>query len=165
MINIFNLFLVLFSAWIILCLTSNLFSTFYIATGFIFSCIISFISWQSKIINRESKFIFLNFGFYKHFLAFLIKNLHKSIILSIQFAIAGPSITPVLYKIPMDRKSISEIELSLFIATINIIPGIIYVGIDDQKIILHALSEKYLEYIDLNQIFHDLGKINDDSLV
>ena len=164
MINIFSLFLVLFFTWIALIASNNLVLWSYLALGFIASFLISIIAWKIKIINHHSKFLFLNWGFYRHFAPLFLSGFSKSLFLIINTSFSTKKNQSILYYFPIKKQNDNS-ELLLFFLSITLIPGLLYLGVREGKIIIHALDKKYFDYKKLNKIYNNLYRINDDRLV
>ena len=163
MINIFNLFLTLFSFWILFAFSNGNLSWFYVFLGLFASITISFISWKIKIITKHSQFLFLHIGFYRHFLGIIFSSFLPSLLTIFRVAIGSKRIDCKIYSLPI--KKLNNVELSLLISTINLLPGTIFVGIEDKKIIICGLNDQYIAKLNLAKIYDDLTKINDNRLV
>jgi len=163
MINIFNLFLTLFSFWLLLAYSNGNLSWFYILCGLIASSIVSFVAWRIKIITKYSHFLFLNIGFYRHFLAIIFLSFLASLLTIFRAVIGRNRIDCKIYSIPI--KKLNNAELILLISTINLLPGTVFIGLEDQKIIICGLNEQYITKLNLEKICVNLAKINDNKLV
>lgn len=163
MINIFNLFLVLFSFWLLLAYSGGVLSWIYIAIGFVSSLIISFIAWRIKIINKYSSFLFLNIGFYKHFLKIIFSSFFVSIKIVVKTIYGSQDIKPDFYTAPI--KKLNNNELVLLINTINLTAGLLFIGLKGRNIIIYATNEKLFKEFNVNKICSNLHKINDSRLV
>ncbi len=164
MINIFNLFLFLSALWAILAFTSNGFSISFIIFGFIVSLFISVISWKFKIINKDFNFLFLNLGFYQHFLTIFFTSLFHCILFLVKITFTKGRGSGYLFQIT-PKKILGKAELILFVATISFIPGISYVGSKKDTITIYTLSKDIYKRIDLSKFYHNVHEINDDSLI
>lgn len=164
MINLFNLFLFLFALWIFLITASGTFSWFYLCFGLSACALVSFVSWKIKIINRNSEFLFLNFSFYKHFIRIIAISFFRSIYLVIKLAFTDANnLKPVVYNIPIQKRI--DPDLTLLIISVTLLPGIICVGIKEERIIIHAIDEKYIYKANLVQIYKNLYQVKDERLV
>ena len=163
MINIFNLFIVLFTCWMVLLFTGDKLSWFYIISGFLMSAIISFASWKIRIINKNTHFLFLNFGFYLYLFPIILQSFYKSLFLLLKFALVDSSEPSIHYFSLKNRHSKSQ--LALFISVVALMPGIFCIGIKRKKMIIHALDSSYFDRNKLEAIYNNLYKVNDDRLV
>lgn len=163
MINIFNLFLVLFSLWILFSYANHTLSWFYIFFGLVSSAIVSFISWKIKIINKYSNFLFLNFGFYRHFFYLIFGSFVSSMVIIFKMVMDSDDINPEFYSVEIKRCTNSE--LILLITTINLMPGLVCLGFKNKEIIIYALSKRYFKGLNLNKVYKNLHHINDNRLV
>jgi multisubunit Na+/H+ antiporter MnhE subunit len=163
MINIFNLFLTLLSFWLLFAYSNGNLSWFYVFFGIIASLIVSLISWKIKIITKHSNFLFLHIGFYKHFLGIIFSSFAASLLIIFKVAIGSSKIDYKIYSLPIKR--LNNSELVLLIPTINLLPGVIFIRQEDQKIIIFALSKHYINKLDLAKICSELTHINDNRLV
>ena len=163
MINIFNLFLTLFFFWLLFAYSNDSLSWFYVFFGLASATIISLIAWKIKIINKYSHFTFLHFGFYKHFVGLIFSSFVQSLLTIYRVAILSPKIDPKIHFLPVGK--LNNSELILLISTINLMPGLLFIGLEDKKIIISALNEAYIKQLNLDKIIHSLDKINDNRLV
>jgi len=163
MINIFNLFLTLFFFWLLSAYRNENLSWFYVFFGMIASSIVSFIAWRIKIITKHSNFLFLHLGFYKHFIGTILSSFLASLLTIFRAAIGSPKIDCKIYFLPINR--LSNAELALLIVTINFLPGVVFIGLEEQKIILCGLNEQYIAKLNLEKIYDNLAQINDNRLV
>ncbi len=163
MINIFNLFLTLFSFWVLFAYSNDNISWFYIFFGLVSSLIVSLIAWKIKIITKYSHFLFLHIGFYKHFIGIIFSSFGQSLSIIFKAAITGREINSKIYTLPV--KKLNNTELVLLMSTINLLPGTVFIGLEDKKIAIFALNEKYISNLNLEKIYDNLHKINDNRLV
>ena len=163
MINIFNLFLTLFSFWVLFAYSNDNLSWFYIFFGLVSATIVSLIAWKIKIITKYSHFLFLHIGFYKHFISIMLSSFLESLLIIYKAAFSNQKINAKIYLLPV--KKLNNTELVLLISTINLLPGTVFVGLEDQKIAICGLNEKYITQLNLEKIYDNLGKINDNRLV
>jgi multisubunit Na+/H+ antiporter MnhE subunit len=162
-INIFNLFLVLLSFWLLLAYSGGVLSWLYIAIGFVASLTVSFIAWKIKIINKYSSFLFLNIGFYKHFLKIIFSSFFVSIKIVIKIIFSSQDIKPDFYTAPI--KKLNNNELVLLINTINLTAGLLFIGLNGKNITIYAVNEKLFKKLNISKICSNLHKINDSRLV
>jgi multisubunit Na+/H+ antiporter MnhE subunit len=163
MINIFNLFLTLFSFWVLFAYSNDSLSWFYVFFGLAASIIVSFIAWKIKIITKYSHFLFLHIGFYKHFIGIIISSFIESLLIIFRAAKCSSEIDCAIYWLPI--KKLNNSELVLLMSTINLLPGTIFVGLEDNKIAICGLNKKYMDRLNLEKIYDNLEKINDNRLV
>jgi hypothetical protein len=164
MINIFNLFLFLCVIWAILIYVSGDFSMGFMVFGVVLSSVISIASWKLKIINKNFNFLFLNLGFYRHFLSIFFIFLIKFIFFLIRTTFTRQVDQDCLFQIS-PNKILNKSELSIFVATLSFIPGISYVKTHKSIITIYAVSETLFEKRNLGKLYHNIHKINDDSLI
>lgn len=163
MINIFNLFLTLFFFWALFAYSNDNLSWLYIVFGLVASIATSFTAWKIKIINKHSRFLFLHLGFYKHFLGLIFSSFFQSLLIIFRVTISSFKIDPKIYSLPI--KNLNNAQLVLLIPTINLMPGVLFVGFEDQKIIIFGLGDSYVKKLDLDKIINNLEKVNDSRLV
>ncbi len=163
MINIFNLFLTLFSFWLLFAYSNDSLSWFYIFFGLFSALIVSLIAWKIKIITKYSHFLFLHIGFYKHFIGIVLSSFVESLLIIYQAAFIDKKIDAKIYLLPV--KKLNNAELVLLMSTINLLPGTVFVGLEDKKIAVFALNEKYISKLNLEKIYNHLDQINDNRLV
>jgi hypothetical protein len=164
MINIFNLFLFLCALWFLLSFSSNNLTTEFMIAGSVISALISLASWKLKIINKHFNFLFLNLGFYKHFLGIFIVSFFRLIPFLVKNTFTNKTKNCCVYEINQ-KKILNRSELSLFIATITFIPGIAYLGRNKDNIIIYATSEDLFNNSSIKTIYNNINQINDDQLV
>lgn len=150
--------------WAILLFISSSFSLILIAIGLITCFLISIISWKLKIINKNYNFLFLNLGFYRHFLATYMIYFIKSFIFIVKVSFFKDKSDPIFFEINL-KKSLNKSDLSSFIATVTFIPGISYIETKNQQILIYAYNKKIFYSANLEKIYRNIYKINDDSLV
>ncbi len=163
MINIFNLFLTLFFFWIIIAYSNSTLSWFYVFFGMFSALIISFCAWKMKIINKYNHFLFLNFGFYRHFLIIIGSAFLPSLVIIFESLTNKTRNSFGFYQLPV--KKLNNLELLLMMSTINLMPGTIFLGINDNQLKIFAINQKYFAKINLAAIYESLEKINDNRLV
>lgn len=163
MINIFNLFLVLFFFWLLLAYSGGVLSWSYVFFGLITAAIVSFVAWKIKIINKHSSFLFLNLGFYRHFFKIIASSFLASIAVAVDIASQGADIKPKFYSIPI--KKLNNNEIVLLINTINLMAGLICVGFKDKNVIVYSVNDQCFKKLDVKKICDNLHKINDSRLV
>lgn len=164
MINIFNLFLFLCGFWAILAFVNGSFTLLFLIFGCVVALIISLISWKFKIINKNFNFLFLNLGFYYHFLSLLFVSFFYCVGFLIKSILFNQKEPNCLFFIQLN-KGLGKTDLSLFIATLCFIPGISYIKSDENEIVIYAVSEKLFESLNLGKFYYNIHKINDDSLI
>lgn len=163
MLNIFNLFLVLFSSWLLLAFANNLFTTPYILIGVFASAITSVVSWRMGVINKSTHFIFLHYGFFKHFFILILISFFASIKFTFKTFLKPGEIKPVIYHFPI--KKTGDNSIALLIATLAFVPGVLCIGVKNDQLIIHALNQDYLLNAKIAKLYRSIGEINDDRLV
>ena len=162
MINIFNLFLTLFFFWLLFAYASGSISGMCIIFGLLSALLVSIVAWKLKIISKFSGFLFLHLGFYRHFIGVIFSSFVPSLIIAFEAATASKKINPHVYSLPI--RKFNNKKSALLISTINLMAGIVFVGLEDGKINICSLGNSYLEHIDLDKIIDNLRKINDNTL-
>lgn len=135
----------------------------YVLIGILACAFVTFISWKMGIVNKKSRFLFLNFGFFKHFASAISKSFFRSIILVTKSAFFSNKKEPIIYHFPIEKQN--DANLTLLIATLSFVPGIFCIGIKDEELIIHALNENYLVNARLDKIYKGIEEINDTRLV
>ena len=151
MINIFTLFLTLFSFWVLFAYSNDSLSWFYVFFGLVSAIIVSLIAWKIKIITKYSHFLFLHIGFYKHFIGIVISSFFESLLIIYKAAFSNQKIDAKIYLLPV--KKLNNTELVLLMSTINLLPGTVFVGFEDKKIAICGLNEKYISQLNLEKIY------------
>lgn len=163
MINIFNLFLVLFVCWAILMFVNNMLTLPYALIGILVCIMVTLISWKMGSVSKKSRFLFLNFGFFKHFAKVIAKSFFRSIILVAKTALSSNHKNPIIYHFPMEKQS--DGNLTLLVATLSFIPGVFCIGVRDNELIIHALNEDCLINARIDKAYKGIEEINDSRLV
>lgn len=163
MLNIFNLFLFLFALWILFSISSSTFSLVYIIFGIIASMLVAIASFYLKLINEKSELLYLSLGFYRHFLKIFIKNFFSSLKLIIELAIRNQPLHPTIHKISFNSQN--EFNPALLMISLNMTTGLFSIGMEEGKILVHAVDERYFKQVDLQKIYASLKSVNDDNLV
>ncbi len=164
MINIFNLFLFLCALWVFLAFTSGNIMINLLIFGVLFSLIISCFFWKLKFFNKNTNFLFLNIGFYRHFFNLFLRSFFYFIPYLLRVTFNKEEENNHLFQIKF-KTALTELELSVFIVSISFVPGISYVDSDDGIITLYALNEKFANKSYLNKIYNSIHQINDDNLI
>ena len=163
MLNIFNLFLFLLALWILFMISSSNFSLVYIIFGIAASTLVSITSFYLKLIDEKSELLYLSFGFYRHFLKIFIKNFFSSLSLIVDLAIRNHPTHPTIHKIKFDSQN--DFNPALLMVTLNMTTGLFSIGAEENKILVHAVNEKYFKQVDLQKIYASLKSVNDDNIV
>lgn len=163
MLHIFNLFLFLLSLWLMFMVASSHLTWLYVVLGVIASAIVAFMSGRLKLVEKDSEFLYLSFGFYRHFLTTFINNFFSSLVLIVKIALGNTSPNPTLHKIKL--KPNSRFNPGLLMASFNMSTGLFCVDIKDNQILVHALDHRYFKKFDLQKICLTLRDINDDNII
>ncbi len=168
MINIFNLFLTLFFLCLLFaCSNGNItphhFSWLFVLIAFFSSIIASLVAYKLKIFNKDSHFSFLHFGFYRHFIKLFFSAFLQSILVVFRIAISSRKIEPKIYSLPIEELEIHTLNLLIF--TINMTPGLLFIDLIDDKIVILGLNKSYIEKLDLKQIIRQIDRVDDNKLV
>lgn len=164
MINIFNLFLFLYIFWLILMLINDIFSSFLLIFGVFVALFVSILARKIKIINKDINFLFLNFGFYKHFLLIYFLSLFRYLILMPRFLLINGRDNSYIIKFSV-KKALNRHELSLFISTINMLPAISCIDKKNKEITIYCVNKELFNKDEIVKIYDNIYKINDDSLI
>jgi multisubunit Na+/H+ antiporter MnhE subunit len=124
---------------------------------------VSVIAWKIKIITKYSHFLFLHIGFYRHFIGIIISSFFESLIIAFRAANNSSKLDCKIYFLPI--KKLNNSELVLLMSTINLLPGTIFIGLEDKQIAICGLNEKYMARLNLEKVYNKLEKINDNRLV
>lgn len=162
MLNIFNLFLFLFALWIAFILTSGHISWLYVFFGIVAAGLTTLVSVRLKLVEKKTEMLYLSFGFYRHFLRIFIKSFFSSINLIIDLALRKTEIKPLIYHIKINK---NDCDPALLAATVNMMPGLFTITLEDEEILIHAIDKKYFKNFDLQKIQRSLRNVNDDNLV
>ncbi|MBM3579853.1 MAG: hypothetical protein FJX34_03685 [Alphaproteobacteria bacterium] len=163
MLHIFNLFLVLFAFWGALMFAFNQVSWLYLFFGILFSALVSMASARLKLIEKNSEFLYLYFGFYRHFFKIFVGDFFSSIALLISLACRKSPFHPVKHKVKLQQNQRSH--PALLIASINMITGLSCLSLKDDEIVIYAVDQRYFDRLNLKKICADLRRINDDHLL
>lgn len=163
MFNIFNLFLFLFALWILFMISAGNISWLYVFFGVIASALVSFFSYKAKLINDDSELLYLSFGFYKHFIKTYFANFFSSINLIIDLTFNSKLVKPALYTVDFSYKE--KFNPALLMTTFNMTTGLFCIGVKEDQLTIHAISEKYFKRFDLLKNLIAVSKANDDKLV
>ncbi len=161
MLNIFNLFLFLFSIWSLLMLLSDNVSWLFAFLGIICSSIVSLTSYKVNLIDKKSEFPFLHVNFYSHFFSIYVRNFTGSMKFLIIMAFFNRDFRSVRQVFKTKEEKINE---SMMVATINMTVGLICLDSNDNKFLVYALNEVYLKSFNFDNIVKSLTKVNDDEI-
>jgi len=161
MINIFNLFLFLISIWILVMIITSKSSAIYFLFGSLAAILISFFSYKLKIIDKKSKFLYLNIGFYRHFFALFVKNYVKSLILILKFAFFKNDNLAIIKKYKIHNQ---DIDITMLVSSINMITGLYAIN-KGNELIVYYLDKSYLKDLNFKKIYKSLNNIDDNNLV
>jgi multisubunit Na+/H+ antiporter MnhE subunit len=164
MLNIFNLFLFLFTIWIVLLVLSTKTTWLYLFLGIICAALVSIFSYRLKLIDEKSELLYLSIGFYRHFGSLYFKNLFSAfgLIFLLVFD-KNSNMTPIIYVVDMDHKN--KFNPALFASTINMTSGLFCLLNKEEKFFIHCLDQKFFNNFDPYKTVKILKEINDDNLV
>ncbi len=163
MLNIFNLFLFLLLLWIALMLSSAHVNMIYLLLG-ILSCGLTAIGCAKlNLINKNTEFLYLSLGFYRHFIKLYFSNFFKSLGVILKLSLSTKPIRPLVYSVVIEYKD--KFNPALMDSTLIMLAGLFCIGMQDETFFIHALDEKYFEVIDFYKIRKILPQVNDDNLV
>lgn len=141
---------------------SHLGITYGIA-GIVSCAVVSVAAIRLGWIDKNSEFLYLSLGFYRHFCRLYGQNFLRSLKMIIYLALGRNPVRPLVYSLPFEYKN--KFNPTLFAVTLNLSAGLFCIGIRDQNFLVHALDEKYFEKIDLYKLGKILPEVNDDNLV
>ena len=163
MLNKFTLFLLLFVVWLISLFFAKLFILPYIIFGFIVSIIISTFIFRMSIINKNTEFLFLQFGFYTYIFGKINSHITNVFKICFQFLSLNTEFTSILDYIFLNKDSDAE---SAFTANLlTLLPGTLGILMKKRYLIVHSLDKDYFSLAEMYNITTEIGKIDDDSLV
>ena len=163
MLNIFNQFLFLVTLWLCLMLIGNNLTIVYFFIGIIASLTIAVFSYRIRLIDANSKFLYLSFGFYRHFFILYFKNFFRAIFLIIELAINRRTLNPKLHF--LDIKRDHNFSEELLIASINLSAGLLVIQVNEENIVIHSIDEEFFYRVNFNKIYKNLANVNDDEIV
>ncbi len=140
------------------------FLLFLLIFGVFITFFVSIFARKIKIINKDINFLFLNFGFYKHFLLIYFLSLFRYFILLPRLLLINGKDNSDIIKFSV-KKLLNKQELSIFIATINMLPAISYIDKKNKEIIIYCAIKELFNKDEIVKIYDNIYKINDDSLI
>lgn len=161
--KIFDLFLFLLSIWLLLMWNGNQLKIEFLIAGLISSFLVAVLSFVLGLINQESKMLFLSISFYGHFIRLYFVNFWKSLGLIFDLAIGARFIHPITQNVLIFEKY--QPDHALLIASINMMSGLMVVGIVENQLKIYAIDEECFDGLDMLKTSISLQEINDDDLV
>ena len=163
MLNKITIFLLLFLSWIIGLFLIKEIKLFSVIFGF-FTCIFIIIFlFKATIITNNTKFLFLQFSFYKYIFSKVFSKFFYIIDICSKFIDPKTKFTSIVDYIFLNKDSDSE---SGFIANLlNILPGTFGILMKKRYLIVHSLDLKYFSLKEMYDISNEVVGINDDSLI
>lgn len=162
MLNIFNLFLVLFSLWVLLMFSFAKVTWLYVFLGIVISGAIAGLSFKKELINKDSDFAYLAVGFYLYFAKVYAKNIIAAYGLLLQTALMPEKLNP-LYR-TFDLEEESEVNIAILIASINFHAGLT-AYFSDAKLHLHCADGRYYERFYLEKTLKEIRNINENNAI
>jgi multisubunit Na+/H+ antiporter MnhE subunit len=135
----------------------------YIFLGILAAAFVTFISLQLNLIDDKSELLYLNFGFYRHFLKIFATNFFSAIKLLIRLAFENGQLKTMIYELELSKQN--QFSLALLIASFNMTTGLFCIGAANKKIFIHSLDKDYFQKVNLPKIYASLNCINEDNLV
>ncbi len=163
MLNIFNLFLFLFTLWILFMISAGNISWLYLGFGILASGVVSVFSYKLKLIEEKSELLHLSFGFYRHFFSIYFGNFFSALKLIIRAAFAREPLNPVIYVTEFNHDE--TFNLGLLTASINMTTGLFCIGMRNEDLLIHAVDSDHFKRFDLLKTISVLREVNDDNLV
>ena len=163
MLNKFTIFLMLFIVWNISILFVGTISLTYVLLGLIVSIFITVFLFKMGIINTNTEFYFLQFGFYAYIFAKVNSNIFQVFKICCQFLDSDTKFVPLFDYVFLNKDSDSE---SVIIANLlTILPGTLGILMKKRYLIVHSLDKEYFSLTDMYNISIEIEKIDDDSLI
>ncbi len=163
MINIFNLFLFLFASWVLFMVAGGHFSLFYVLYGIVACALVAYLSLRLRLVEKNSELLYLSSGFYSHFLLIYLKNFISSMKIIIVMALKNTQIRPLIYAVNLNSEE--KFNPALLMVSFNMSAGLLSIDFKENKILVHALDEKYFERFNVKEIVTSLKNTNDDNLI
>lgn len=136
------------------------FSLVYLFCGIIASALVTLISIRLKLTEKNGELLYLNFGFYRHFLNIFFSNFFSSMKLICGLAVKREPIYPVIQII-----KIGDNDMALLMATINITSGLFAIDCKGDEITIHALDQDYFKALNLKKVLSSLKDTRDENLI
>lgn len=163
MLNKFTLFLLLFTIWFTSLFFAGSLTILFILIGFFSSLIITIFVFRLSIINNNTEFLFLQFGFYKYIFEKLNNNILNIFKICIQFLQPKTEFISILDYVFLNKDSDAESALTANLLTL--LPGTIGILMKKRYLIVHSLDKDYFSLNEMYNITNEVGKIDDDSLI
>ncbi len=142
-------------------LSSNHINFTYLALGVFSSAITAFTASKLKLINKDTEFLYLSIGFYRHFIKLYFTNFFKSVAVILRLSLSNKPLRPLVYSILIEYKD--KFNPGLMDSTLNMSAGLFCIGVNDETFFVHALDESYFEHLDFTRIKKILPQLNDDN--
>jgi multisubunit Na+/H+ antiporter MnhE subunit len=163
MLNKVAVFLLLFVTWTATLFLLNIFNYYHLFFGFVASLVSTFFVFGASIIVSDSKFLFLQFGFYKYIFTKMNTSLTKVFKLCLEFMDADVKFTSILDYVFLNKDSDSNAVLCTNILTL--MPATLGILMKKRYLIVHSIDKDYFSLGDMYNISVEVEKIDDDSLV
>ena len=163
MLNKFTLFLLLFAIWFVSLFFSGALTIGFILLGFFVSVVITIFVFSLSIINNNTEFLFLQFGFYRYIFEKINNNIINAFKISLQFLTPKTEFVSILDYVFLNKDSDAESALTANLLTL--LPGTIGILMKKRYLIVHSLDKDYFSLAEMYNITNEVGKIDDDSLV
>lgn len=163
MLNKVTLFLLLFILWVTSLLLSNNVNIFLFAIGLFISLVITLYVFKTSIVSQNTKFLYLQFSFYKYILGKIIENFKNVFKICSKFYKKDTKFTSILDYVFLNKDS--DVESVLVANLLTLMPNTIGILMKKRYLIVHSLDEQYFSLSEMYNITTEVGKIDDDSLV
>ena len=163
MLNIFNLFLFLFTLWALLMVSSNQISWLYTFLGLLSAGLVSVLSYKTKLINEKSELLYLSVGFYRYFFKIYFKNFFPSLRMLVNMAFSNKSLRPIIRFINLSDEV--AFNRPLLLASLNMTTGILSLNANEKGFLLHCIDDKYFRKFNLTKTVKVLSNVNDDDSI
>ncbi len=149
--------------WIVALFFSHAINIALVLAGFLISILITIFVFKSSIVSQNTKFMFLQFGFYQYIFGKLTNNIKNVFLICSKFYKKGTQFTSILDYVFLNKDSDAE---SVLVANLlTLLPGTIGILMKKRYLIVHSLDEKYFSLAEMYNITVEVGKIDDDSLI
>jgi multisubunit Na+/H+ antiporter MnhE subunit len=163
MLNKVAVFLLLFIVWCLSCFFSSTLTYQQLIIGFFVSIFITAFVFVNSIIISNSKFLFLQIGFYKYIFSKLNGSIVKSFSICLSFLNPNKKFVSILDYVFLNKDSDSNAVFTTNLLTL--MPGTIGILVKKRYLIVHSLDKDYFNLTDMYNISMEIEKIDDDALV
>lgn len=138
-------------------------SLFYFFFGLLFTAFIAIISYKTQLINKKTELLYLNTGFYIHFIKIYFGNFFSSLNIIFLSCFFNKSLNPVIKTVDLNKEN--QRNDGLLVTSINMTSGLFCVNINDKEVSIHCIDEKYFKKFNLEKTLKSLAKINEHDSI